>query len=90
MKLLAEKFPYNPPVTHLEAVQNAIANFSEEAMLNKTAIKKYRTPSGKVIHITDLVTFHEVGYFFEGTTWNRCVIDEAYIKENPTHFQLID
>lgn len=77
-------------LTLLHAVDNTIYNFSKPVMLNKTTIKKYLTPSGKVIHITDLITFHEVGYFFEGTTWNRCVIDEEYIKENPTHFQIID
>lgn len=88
-KLLAERFPINPPVTHLEAVANAITNFSETAMLNKPVLRKYLTPSGKIIHITDMITFHEVGYFYEGTTWNRCVINEKYLQENPTHFQLI-
>jgi hypothetical protein len=87
--------PYKEPtqtdtdVRPAEAVLNAIAEFSQTAMLNKPVLRKYLTPSGKIIHITDMITFYEVGYFFEGTTWNRCVINEDYIKENPTHFQLI-
>jgi hypothetical protein len=89
-KLKRERMPAELTVSTPEAVLNTIANFSEAAMLNKPTIKKYLTPSGKIIHITDYITFHEVGYFYEGTTWNRCVINEDYIKENPTHFQLID
>ena len=89
-KLKAERFPKNMPLTTPEAILNTIANFSQGAMLNKPTLRKYLTPSGKIIHITDMITFHEVGYFYEGTTWNRCVIDEESIKEKPEHFQLID
>lgn len=56
---------------------------------NKHPIKKYQDAQGRTIHITEILSFHEVGYYQDGQVWERCVIALEYLKENPEEFQLI-
>lgn len=73
------------PITY--AVQRAIDNFSIPVLTRKTVLHYYLTKR-KVIAVTDIIPFYEVGYCYDSTNVvDRCVIEEEYLEKHPLEYR---